>query len=198
MLLLLLACGPKDAPTAASQTETDWFPLVAGATYTYDAEFNGRQMRETREVVAVPLGDQTGFIFEVVADKDNPSGIIFANMFGLGVYGQTPEGLVTWPALHRRDADTAHTHGPAQLLVGLPPVVGEGHALDTAASERLNPIKVVGFEDLSLPAGDFKGCAHIDLGSDSAAWLCPDVGLAKWVFPTGRVEQLATYSIPGR
>lgn len=194
--ILLMACaggpGPRGVDPAA-----DWFPLVEGGTWTYSATFNGRDMQETRVALPVEVDGVDAWAFFVDEDIGKDNAIVFSNMFGLGVYARGAEGLETLPAFWAGDIVNL-TADDAQLLLALPPVKGAATNLNTSSPDRQGPFTVEGFEALRLPAGRFEGCARIDLGQDSKAWLAPGVGLVKWIFVTGRVEELATWDLPRR
>ena len=84
-----------------------------------------------------------------------------------------------------------------QPMLALPPVVGGSVIPNTTSVDRAGGWTVEAIESLTVPAGTFDDCARIGLGGDSKAWLCPGVGLVKWIFVTGRVEELSAWEIPG-
>ena len=56
---------------------------------------------------------------------------------------------------------------------------------------------VEALEEVTVPAGTFADCVRVHLGEESYAWLAPGVGLVRWVYLTGRVEELRDYSLSG-
>ncbi|MCP4808575.1 MAG: hypothetical protein GY913_35385 [Proteobacteria bacterium] len=190
MLLLLLSCGPKKLSTPG-----DVFPIVEGARYHYVATFNGMEFQETRVVVPIELGDGSaawGFVEEEEIGDDVVS--LFTGHFGLGVYRSTGSMVETADAFWGDDAE--HLSASSwQPMLSLPPEPGASITLDTDSPDRGGAITVLEYGDITVPAGTFTACAHIDLGQKgSSAWLCPGIGLVKWTLVTGRVEELASYS----
>ncbi len=206
LTLLLLACGPKGAATAAiadpgaglspspSVADADWFPLSDGALWTYEAHFEGQVYRDTRAAVEVTIGGESAWVFLPLDEADNP--IIFSGMFGLGAYRLGGAGLETAPAFWLADIE-ALSGADFQPMLSLPPELGQRVEWGASGS-RAYGLEVLGYEALDLPAGHFEDCLKIRLGEDSFAWLAPGVGLVKWVLVTGRVEELAAYEPGGR
>lgn len=204
LTLLLLACGPKTpAPAAAtepgaglsaapSDPDADWFPLVDGALWTYQATFEGREYHETRAAVEVSIAGESAWVFLPLDEADNP--IVFSSMFGLGAYRRTGAGVETAPAFWLADIEGLSGED-FQPLLRLPPEVGQ-RVTWGANGDRAWGLEVLGYEALELPAGRFEDCLKIQLGEDSYAWLAPGVGLVKWALVTGRVEELEDFRLP--
>jgi len=187
-----IGCGPKKPSSAAP---TDFFPLVAGATWTYEGSFNGRSSIETRQAMPVQVGGQPAWVFLLEDELGDDVADTFSTMIGLGAYRRTRGGLesadLTWRSdLHQLSLDDFHP------MLTLPPVVGAREEAVTRSVDRAGGWTVSAIEDVTVPAGAFTGCARLDLGQGSQAWLCPGVGLVKWVFVTGRVEELVAWQIP--
>jgi hypothetical protein len=195
LLLIVLssvACGPKK-PLAP--TSTEYFPLAEGARWTYRGSFQGRESIETRHAVPTEIAGRAGWLFLLEEDLDASVAETLSPMFGLGAYRRTASGIETADLMWRSDLK-ALTDEAFQPMLQLPPVVGAQVVPDTNLVDRSGGWTVAGYENITVPAGSFRECARVELGSDSRAWLCPGVGLVKWVFVTGRVEELTEWSIP--
>ena len=191
--LFLSACGPKKP---VSYGEADWFPLVEEASWTYRGSFNGRSNEEVRYASTVETSGRPAWIFMEEVDRNDDVAGTFTSMVGLGAYRRTAEGVETADLSWRGDAQGLD-EGSFQPMLRLPPVVGDRIVPTTTSVDRSGGWTVAGMESVTVPAGTFQDCARLDLGQGSEAWFCPDVGLVKWVFVTGRVEELVAWNIPG-
>lgn len=193
MILLLLACGPKKTGAAPD----DYFPLIEGTKYHYVATFNGMDFAETRVAMNVGLGDGSeGWAFVEEDEIGDSVAGAFTGNFGLGLYRNTGSAVETIEAFWLSEADQ-RDKSQWQTMLDLPLTPGASVKMDTDSPDRSGAITVVGFETVTVPAGTYSNCAHLDLGQEgSEAWLCPGVGLVKWVLVTGRVEQLAAVDWP--
>lgn len=193
LLLLALACGPK-TPTRSGPP--DYFPVAEGARWTVEGRFNGRTSTETS--VAVPLTVEGSRFWAFIDEPDLHEGVAstFTEMVGLGAYQVLPDEVRTADLTWLADAGQL-TNADFQPMLALPPVVGAQVASRSRSPDRSGGWKVAAMESVTVPAGTFHDCARLDLGQGSEAWLCPDVGLVKWVLVTGRVEELVAWEIPG-
>ncbi len=192
--LFALACGPKKPSPAAS---TDFFPLVDGASWTYQGTFKDHSSLETKFAVRDKSGAFDTWIFLLDEDLDaDAAADTFTTMIGLGAYRRTQTGLET-ADLSWRDELQNLQDSAFEPMVGLPPQVGASVIPETRSVDRAGGWTVEAIESVTVPAGTFEDCARLGLGQGSQAWLCPGVGLTKWVFVTGRVEELTAWNIPG-
>jgi hypothetical protein len=188
---LLVACGPKKPAKPAAD---DLFPLVEGGTWTDQATFNGRSMTETKVCTQGDLADGRAWVFLEAADIDEQTAMVFPNMFGLGLYRRTPDGIETADARWRSDIGEI-SKASFQPMLSLPPAPGTTVTWRTESVDR-SSVTVVGWESVTVPAGTFDPALHLDLGGKGEAWLAPGVGLVRWELVTGRVEELESWSIP--
>jgi hypothetical protein len=123
---------------------------------------------------------------------------------GLGVYFREENQVLTAYAWFRNEFGRA-VNAKRQTMLSFPPRVGDSTGLSVAMGgedQLWSVLKVVGFESVHVPAGDFQHCAKIMVRQPSDpqigyVWLAPSVGIVKCERTTGRVDELLSYSIPG-
>ncbi len=148
MLLLLMSCGPKKAPTASAE---GYFPLIEGARYHYVATFNGMDFEETRVASEVPLGDgSTGWAFIEEDDIGEDVASAFTGHFGLGLYRNTGSAVETLEAFWVSEA-AERGAGDWQTMLDLPLQEGASVRMRTDSPDRSGAITVVGFESVTVP-----------------------------------------------
>lgn len=188
---------PAPAPAVAPLPGAAYFPAVIGASYRYISHVpNGRVIDRPRNVksaglTAIPEAVQ----FEEV-DAEAHEVTSGFNMPGAELFWVTDDGLYT--ASDRSPVDLPRSAG--QRMVPFPPVVGgKGEYKHEYFGQTFT---VEGFEEVKVPAGTFAGCLvlRIDTITNEVghAWFAPGVGLVKWARHTGRIDELVSYSIPGR
>jgi len=178
----------------------EWFPLVEGARYWYSGQFEGKVEQTKVSVVkhATPFGDV--FYFADDQQMDDPSPLLFANMFGLAGYTTTRTEVLTIQASYFEGFKHARS-AYVQTLLRLPLVLGDA----TQFRHRGAPVNVTvtGYERVTVPAGTFDDCIRIQIRDDpksrdgeSSVWLAKGVGLIKWHRKTGRIDELVRYEQP--
>lgn len=191
--LLVLGCGPK---TSSAKAAPNYFPVAEGARWTYRGTFNARIDHETDVAVPFTVDGQQAWMFVDEGDLGDGAAMPFAEMFGLGAYIVRPDGVLTADLMWANEATNLHI-GDFQQMLALPPQVGAKIASQSDSPDRSGGWTVAEIGTVELGIGTFRDCARLDLGQGSFAWLCPDIGLVKWQFVTGRVEELEAWSIPG-
>ena len=190
LTVLLASCGPR-RPVPIQQ---DLFPLIEGATWTYQAAFNGGSVVEEKVCVREDTADGMAWVFLDAADTDKETATVYSNMFGLGVYRSTAHGIETADAFWREEVNDVSA-SDFQPMLTLPPGPGTTVEWQTGHVDR-SSITVVGWESVTVPAGTFEPALHLDLGGKGHAWLAPGVGLVRWELVTGRIEELQSWRIP--
>ena len=203
--LCLCGCRQEPAPEVVAPRPQfagpDYWPLTAGATYTYDCTFNDLNEQQTM-VVQRQIIDGAEIFYVVDQTKlSEPDPIIGTDLPGLGAYGWSTAGVVTGESFWKHELATVK---PAAMQTMLQLPLQAGDVTEVVDGERTSTFTVAGFESVTVPAGTFDTCARIDVvrvwqnGNQytGSFWLAPAVGLVKWQMGTGRVEALAAYTIP--
>ena len=192
------ASAPAPPPPAKAATSDEaWFPLVAGATWEYDATFGTKQTHERRVLRAAttPIG-RVFYFADVETEKDdNPT--VGSNAFGLGAYRSGPAGIETTEVYFRDELGKLSS--PMQTLLRFP--VEKGTTTTVMGGKKLET-RVGGVEEVVVPAGTFS-CLRLDQHElwleevyEGAVWLGRGVGMVKRRYVTGRVEVLTAWSTP--
>ncbi len=186
--------------------EPDYFPLIEGAEYEFLGTFNGKEYTDVN-IVKTTTTDSglTIFYFARKADAAKDNAIVATSSFGLGAYVREKDKLLTCEAFWSRDLAKV-TADMKQTLLALPLKEKAEQKFTANRGTQARRTVVAGKEDVTVPAGTFKGCWKIDLEdvwtekaetSSGTVWLAPDVGMVKWKRATGRIDELVSFKKPG-
>ncbi|MFH1593363.1 MAG: hypothetical protein ABID09_01535 [Candidatus Omnitrophota bacterium] len=194
-----------ETPKKEIKEVRDYFPLVSDSKYLYSCDFRGNQFLEgivVRELILEEEG--TGvyyFVKEKDVKKENP--IVSNSIFGLGGYIKENDGLYAIEAFWREDL-TEDAISTKEEIISFPPIKGETISISRSSKEQTMSFTVVGYEDMSVPAGEYKDCVKLKVEDAwpatnkkyvAYAWLAKDIGLIKLIHSTGRVDELLLLTV---
>jgi hypothetical protein len=195
-LLLLLLVTAQEADDKA----IDYFPLVPESVYLYHGAFKAKEFRNTYTVkTKAPPG------LALVYFHEEGSPLVSDPLIGLGAYRIVNDAVESLEVTLVKDLDPLRGD-TAQVL--LPAHLKEGTELKLKPPGAVEySVAVRGREDVTVPAGMYKNCIKLEFEqrgpkpaktNKGAAWLAKGVGCVKRVYFTGRVDELASVTIPGR
>lgn len=187
----------------------DYLPLQSGAKHTYAGVFQRRgSVTPSRDVYTIATKsvnkDGTDVYYFVEEEKGNATvQMLDVNMVGLGAYSKGPEGIYTYDCPWNQDLAKIPPKKPKLFMRSSLHV---GDMLKVMSDDRSNAHEytVLGFEDLTVPAGRFEKALKLGIkmlyadgnSEESFAWFGSGVGLIKRIRATGRVEELLSYEKP--
>jgi hypothetical protein len=194
LVILALGSGAAARKPKPAKPDTDYFPLRAGDSWTYrNSESGGYSLK-----VLSDEPQQGGTVRYVVELR---SEVIIQNVFSKAA---------GWVLLHSESYPEHEglkaTHEPPKQYLPSPPVVGqkwEWTGKDPTQMERHEKNRVVGFENITVPAGKFRALkvtSEIAGGAipmTKTSWYAPDVGLVKSTTEGGQIKygsELTDYS----
>lgn len=181
-------------------TDQSYWPFLPSSTYNYHFAFKDRAGE--KQVVIKSTGAPGFEVFYGHTKEDNGrwSISIGHTLPGLGVCRVTDQGIETANYYWLRELTTIQER-EFQLLLRSPLTAGEVTKLSAYDGEQLITVTVMGFEDVSVPAGTFENCARIHVYEtwkegntyNSTFWLAEGIGPIKWIRSTGRTEELISF-----
>ena len=187
----------------------DYLLLQADAKHTYAAVFNRRGSEiKSREVYTIAtksvVREGKEVFFFVEEGKDSAAvQMLDVNMVGLGAFSKGPDGIYTYDCTWNRDLDKIPPKKP-KLLLRSTLRVGDMMKIMSDDKSQAYEYTVIGFEDLTVPAGRFENALKLGMkllyadgnSEESFAWFGIGVGLIKRIRATGRVEELLSFEKP--
>ena len=187
----------------------DYLPLQAEARHTYAAVYQRRdsvaQSRDVYTIVTKSLKRDGTEVFIFVEEEKETAAVqmLDVNMVGLGAYAKGPDGIYTYDCTWNQDLDKIPPKKPKLFLRS---TLRVGDMLKIMSDDRSQAYEytVIGFENLTVPAGRFEKALKLGLkmlyasgnSEESFAWFGIGVGLIKRIRATGRVEELLSYEKP--
>jgi hypothetical protein len=185
LALTVTALALPAARTEDRLAESPWYPLQVGTTWSYKAGDSKFQMVvKSHEKV----GDALTARIELVKDGKT----VAAEHIGV-----TSEGVCRFNLIQMKDGQTiTETPKPPILILKLPPKKGESFTVDSRAaidprggSKTYKGVFKIAEEDVTVPAGTFKGAVRVtsqDLDADGlkptvTTWYAEKVGMIKQV-----------------
>jgi len=211
VLLLLAVClgcerrsDTEHSPGNAPAIGGDYFPLVTESKRTYEYSFQGDGGLQTIVTKHIVIDGTSVFFAIDEADLPEDSAIIGPELPGLGAYVRDAEGIGTIPCFWKQDLSGAQLSGK-QAMLEFPLRTGDATRLVDNGGERQTTLTVTAFETVTVPAGTFENCARIEIAVKwqngkryaGIVWLAEGIGVVKWRKRTGRLEELASFQIPG-
>ncbi|MEM6342428.1 MAG: hypothetical protein AAF927_01060 [Bacteroidota bacterium] len=196
--LLMLGLFWSQGLSAQTIKSKKYFPLVEGSRYTYIGLFDKKEY--TKAIICQAHTTEEGVKFYYFRETADPNSIIGSNMFGLGSYSITKDGIVNaetfwWRDLAKLDQLVPQLLLPKKFRLQNPPIL----QLDAGKAQKT--VKFLSLEDVSVPQGKYKNClkVHIKTVWDSGTvyneyiWLAKGVGMVKWQKTTGRIDELTYF-----
>ena len=181
---------------AAYGNPADYFVMADNTRYVYAGVFmkDGKEFRIDASVVCKKLNNDGSVLFYFIKEGEiGSNSIIGTSGIGLGAYSAQSKGVFTYDAWWSQRL-RAIKGSDAQLLLRSPLRVGDTNRIVGDGVSR--SITVAGFEDISVPAGDFKSALKVTIREghyESNAWFAKDVGMVKWIRHTGRIDRLVSF-----
>jgi hypothetical protein len=186
----------------ASQTEniSQYFPLNEGDVYTYHGKYKNKNYNNSYLVRSFTRSNrQKLYYFQKGIIKQNNT-LIKNNMFGNGLYFVNENQLWTLEALSDFELFKLD-YNKKQRLLPEDLSIGNKITFDSNFYNSKDTIEILSYEDINVPAGQFKNCLKLKITShwnkgdiyESYVWLAKNVGLVKWIISTGRVDELVKY-----
>jgi hypothetical protein len=195
-LLALLLVTAQEADDKA----TDYFPLVPESVYQYHGAFKAKEFRITYTVKTKAL---PGLALVYFHEEGSP--LVSDPVIGLGAFRIANDAVESLEATLVKDLDPLRGEN-AQVL--LPAHLKEGTELKLKPPGAVEYyVAIRGREEITVPAGTYKNCIKLELeqrgpkpakANKGTVWLAKGVGCVKRVYFTGRVDELASVTIPGR
>jgi hypothetical protein len=194
LALFLVAVTAAARKPKSEKPGADYFPLRVGDSWTYrNSESGGYTLKVLSE--EPQQGGPVRYVVEVRSE------VVIQNLFS------KPAG---WVLLHAENylehEGLKATYEPPKQYLPNPPVIGqkwEWTGKDPTQTERRETNHVVGFENVTVPAGKFRAMKVTSEISGGAipmiktSWYAPGVGLVKSATQGGQIKygsELTDYS----
>lgn len=194
LALFLVAVTAAARKPKSEKPDADYFPLRVGDSWTYrNSESGGYTLKVLSE--EPQQGGPVRYVVEVRSE------VVIQNLFS------KPAG---WVLLHAENylehEGLKATYEPPKQYLPNPPVIGqkwEWTGKDPTQTERRETNHVVGFENVTVPAGKFRAMKVTSEISGGAipmiktSWYAPGVGLVKSATQGGQIKygsELTDYS----
>jgi hypothetical protein len=210
--LLMPASAPGYFP--ATQSSTDYLPLVVGSSYEYSYSYvvgKETKQKDARAIrlMSLTVFDEPWFYFIRAADYKQKEKDIELTVFPcIGIFRKHEKGVSCMDAPF-----TDMLRSQSHSFLHLPLKQGEKLLFyrDSLVfpTPDSNVVTVEAFETVTVPAGTFQNCARISISGNyseplTTYWLAPNVGLVKKretaPAPSAgfALYELKQFSIPGK
>jgi hypothetical protein len=198
ILFLIPACIASAQELKVSPAE--YLPLKPDLKYVYQATIEGRVIQPAYSIVSKRIVRGTYDIIYFVEEQNeiktsNPN--IDLPMIGLGGYTTGVDGLYTFDCTWLADLQKIPPKKP-HLFLRNPLKTEDEIKVMSDAGNQMTVFKVLGFEDVQVPAGTFASTLKLSIktvrpdgsSEEGFAWLAKGIGVVKRVRATGRLEVL--------
>jgi hypothetical protein len=193
-ILFLSVASTPDAPAAKPKPEADFFPLRVGDSWTFRNTESG------------------GYTWKVLSDEPQEGGTpryvveFRSEVIILSVFSKADGWVLLHSENYPEHEGLKATYEPPRRYLSHPLAVGqkwEWTGKDPTQVERHEKSRVVGFENVTVPAGKFRAMKVVSEVSGGAipltktCWYAPGVGLVKTANQGGQIQygsELTDYS----
>jgi predicted aspartyl protease len=180
------------------QIDSTFFPLTENSNYIYKGSYKGVEEFNSYVVRKIKLeGDCYASYFEEINDN-----ISFgSNMIGEGLLFWSNDNLYTIDSFFASEILTKNCGQKQKILQKKINSKDEIEYFNHNHTEQ-NKLRFLGFENIIVPAGEFKKCLKFQIKSVwntneeniQYFWLSKNTGVVKWIRSTGRIEELVYYN----